>query len=43
MASDSGTLTVLDVLATGRHPRHVFGLAGGHDVLCELHADKVTA
>ncbi len=25
---------------TGRRPRHVFGLAGDHDVLCELHGDE---
>jgi glycerophosphoryl diester phosphodiesterase len=27
---------------TGRRPRHVFGLAGDHDVLCELHGDEVS-
>ena len=26
---------------TGRRPRHVFGLAGDDDVLCELHGDEV--
>ena len=26
---------------TGRHPRHVFGLAGDDDVLCKLHGDEV--
>ena len=28
---------------TGRRPRHVLGLAGDHDVLCELHGDEVRA
>ena len=28
---------------TGRRPRHVFGLAGDDDVLCELHGDEVRA